>query len=266
MASPSFRQVKDEYWRLWQSMKVIPAKVPLIDRIAKRILKYKPRYQAVSKQTGVPWACIALIHQMECSGDWSLNIAQGDPWNKVSTHVPKGRGPFDSWEDAAVDALSIDGTDRVKQWGIERVCYELEKYNGFGSRNKGIHTPYLWSYSNHYTKGKYVADHVWDANAVSEQVGAMPLLSRMMALDPSITFGQVIPKPPDIEPMPEPKPKESKPAVQSKTVWASILAALTSLGGALTDWRVATVLVIGAIAAFVIWQRITKSDISGWFK
>jgi lysozyme family protein len=264
MAAPTFRQLKGEYAALWRSMTIAPSKLPAIDRIATKLIAAKPRYQSVAGQTGVPWAAIALIHQMECGGDWRLSIAQGDPWNRVSTHVPKGRGPFDSWEAAAIDALSIDGADRVKPWSVERLCYELEKYNGFGSRNKGIHTPYLWSFSNHYSRGKYVADHVWDGRAVSGQAGAMPLLKRMMALDPSIGFGQGPPAPPDVEPAPAPPP--AKPMVRSKTFWAQIVAVLTAVGGAVTDWRIAGVLVIGAIAAFVIFERARKPDMSGFFR
>jgi lysozyme family protein len=222
----SFAQLKPEYARLWQSMVVSPGKVATLDRIALRLIVAKDRYQAVSAKTGVPYPVIALIHQMECGQDWTANIAQGDPWNQVSTHVPKGRGPFKSWEAAAIDALSIDGTDQVKVWGVERLCYELEKYNGFGSRNKGINTPYLWSYSNHYTRGKYIADHVWDGNAVSGQAGAMPILIRMMALDSSITFAAAvppvvvpIPPPPDVPPVP---PKPASP-------WADFVTALLSM-------------------------------------
>ncbi len=215
MAVPVFANLKGEYGRLWAAMIVSPSKVSTLDHIAGKLIASKARYQAVSAKTGVPWAAIALIHQMECGQDWSLNIAQGDPWNRRSVHVPKGRGPFNSWEEAAVDALAIDGTDRVAAWGTERLCYELEKYNGFGSRNKGINTPYLWSYSNHYTRGKYIADHVWDGNAVSGQAGAMPILSRMMALDSSISFGQagapvappIVPQPVSVAPVPaQPSP------------------------------------------------------------
>src|SRR5438046_131278 len=65
----------------------------------------RARYQAVAARTGVPWAVIAVIHERECSQDWTGNLAQGDPWSKVSIHVPAGRGPFKSWEDAAIDAL-----------------------------------------------------------------------------------------------------------------------------------------------------------------
>src|SRR6185436_11441585 len=66
---------------------VKPDKRAALDRIAKKLIAGKPRYQAVADKTGVPWAAIALIHQMECGGDWSLNIAQGDPWNRRSVHA-----------------------------------------------------------------------------------------------------------------------------------------------------------------------------------
>jgi hypothetical protein len=55
----------------------------------------------------------------------------------------------------------------------------MERYNGFGYRPKGIHSPYLWSFSNHYTKGKFTADGHFDGDAVSKQIGAAVLLRRM---------------------------------------------------------------------------------------
>src|SRR5215213_5434820 len=74
MAAPTFRQLKDEYAALWHSMTVKPDNCAVLDRIANTLIAGKPRYQAVASKTGVPWAAIALIHQMECGGDWSLNI------------------------------------------------------------------------------------------------------------------------------------------------------------------------------------------------
>jgi lysozyme family protein len=41
-------------------------------------------------------------------------------------------------------------------------------------------TPYLWSFTNHYTKGKFVADGKFDANAVSKQCGAAAILKLML--------------------------------------------------------------------------------------
>jgi peptidoglycan hydrolase-like protein with peptidoglycan-binding domain len=42
-----------------------------------------------------------------------------------------------------------------------------------------VKSPYLWSFSNHYTKGKYVGDGRWSETAVSQQCGAMVLLKRL---------------------------------------------------------------------------------------
>jgi lysozyme family protein len=35
-----------------------------------------------------------VIHEREASQSWKANLAQGDPWNAVSIHIPRGRGPF----------------------------------------------------------------------------------------------------------------------------------------------------------------------------
>jgi hypothetical protein len=40
-------------------------------------------------------------------------------------------------------------------------------------------SPYLWSFSNQYSSGKYVADGRWSDTAVSKQAGAAVLLRRM---------------------------------------------------------------------------------------
>jgi len=79
------------------------------------------------------------------------------------------------------------------------------------------------------------------------------------------------PPPPDIEPEHQNNPSpaaidpETKPAVQSKTIWASIAGVIASIGGALTDWRVAAVIVAG-LFLFIIADRYLKLDIRGWFK
>lgn len=68
-------------------------------------------------------------------------------------------------------------------------------------------------------------------------------------------------------PTPEPTPKpEQKPAVKSKTIWSTIIGVLTSVGAAMTDWKVLAVLAGAVLIAFIIWERKGKPDISGWFK
>jgi lysozyme family protein len=153
-------------------------------------LDAKSRYQAVTAKTGVPWAAIAVIHERECSQDWTGSLAQGDSWNRVSVHVPAGRGPFDSWEDAAIDALRncTPYAARNKDWSIGGTLTVLEEYNGLGYASRGVPSPYVWSGTDQYRSGKYVRDGVYDPNAVDSQLGCAGLLMAMMALDRSIEF------------------------------------------------------------------------------
>jgi lysozyme family protein len=150
----------------------------------------KSTYQAVSAKTGVPWAVIAVIHERESSQDWTASLAQGDPWSRVSVHVPAGRGPFKSWEEAAVDALvdcapyAAHNTD----WSIGGALTKLEEYNGLGYASRGKPSPYIWSGTDQYVSGKYVRDGVYDPEAIDTQFGCAGLLLAMMALDSAITF------------------------------------------------------------------------------
>jgi lysozyme family protein len=104
----------------------------------------------------VPWFVIAVIHERECSQSWSRSIAQGDPWDKKSTHVPAGRGPFKSWENAAVDALvnCAPYAARNKDWSIGGILTLLEQYNGLGYASKGLPSPYVWSGTDIYVAGQ----------------------------------------------------------------------------------------------------------------
>lgn len=159
--------------------------------IAKNLVKAKARYQAVEKATGVPWFVIAVIHMRESSQNWAGSLAQGDPWNKVSVHVPAGRGPFNSWEEAAIDALVNCGpyAARNKDWSVGGTLALLERYNGLGYASKGVPSPYIWAGTNQYKAGKYVRDGVYDANHVDKQPGCAGMILAMMAIDPSIKLG-----------------------------------------------------------------------------
>lgn len=150
----------------------------------------KERYQAIEAETGVPWYFIAVAHQRESSQDWSRSLAQGDLWNKTSTHVPKGRGPFASFEDAAVDALvnCAPHAARNRDWSIGGLLTMLEQYNGLGYFNRGLPSPYIWSGTDQYLKGKYVADGKFDPNVVDKQLGCAGLILAMMQIDSSISF------------------------------------------------------------------------------
>lgn len=181
----------------------------------------KAHYQAVSAKTGVPWWVIAVIHMRESSQSWTSSLAQGDPWNRVSVHVPAGRGPFRSWEEAAIDALvnCSPYAARNTDWSVGGTLTLLESYNGLGYAAKGRPSPYVWAGTNQYTSGKYVKDGVYDPNYVDTQPGCANLIKTMMQLDPSIEFGgkQTAPSPP-----PAPTGLQSPKAQPS--LWARITA------------------------------------------
>jgi lysozyme family protein len=134
--------------------------------------------------SGVPWYFIACVHYLECSFSFKKHLHNGDPLTGYTVHVPAhrpkvGHAPPFTFEESAVDAIKLMKYDHVTNWSLPFILLKLEGYNGFGYNRKGIRTPYLWSYSNHYTKGKYVKDGVYDANAVSSQLGAAVILKRM---------------------------------------------------------------------------------------
>jgi lysozyme family protein len=170
----------------WNGMVIIPSLLPQVDAVAHRLVTpiAQARYEDVEKTTGVPANVIAVIHERESSQNWKCSLAQGDPWNQVSTHVPRGRGPFKSWEDAAVDALEncAPYASRWKDWSPGGTLTLLETYNGLGYANRHAPSPYIWASTNQYTKGKYVADGVYDPEAVDHQIGCAALLKRMKEL------------------------------------------------------------------------------------
>jgi lysozyme family protein len=173
----------------------------------------KGRYLAIARQAGMPdiaWVFIAVSHYRESSQNFSRSLAQGDRWDQVSVHVPAGRGPFKSFEDAAVDALvkCAPYAARLKDWSIGGMLTNLERFNGIGYAARGVPSAYVWSGTNQYERGKFVADGVYDPNKVDAQLGVAGLILTMMQLDPSITFDgpapQVQPKPIPINPTDKP--------------------------------------------------------------
>src|SRR5207248_2062642 len=87
-----------------------------------------------------------------------------------------------TWEESAEDAIRQKNLHTWTDWRISASLYKLEAYNGWGYRmhHSKVLSAYLWSYTNHYTKGKYASDGVWDANMVSGQAGAAAILRVMV--------------------------------------------------------------------------------------
>jgi lysozyme family protein len=181
-------KLRAEYQRLFDTCQPRADKVGEVQRLLDQFLAKSERYKNVSGPLNMPWQVIAVIHNMESSQNFDRHLHNGDPLTARTVHVPAGRPadgmpPF-TWEQSAADALRQRKLDRWEDWGISGILYQLEGYNGWGYRLYHPHvlSPYLWSYSNHYTSGKYVADGTWSDTAVSRQCGACVLLRRMAEL------------------------------------------------------------------------------------
>lgn len=151
--------------------------------------KYKEVADTLNKKHGstIPWQFIGVIHKLEGDCDFRTHLHNGDSLRRRTVNVPAGRPktgtpPF-GWVESAIDALEMRNIFHVDKWPMERICYELEGYNGWGYVYHDIPSPYLWSGSNIYTKGKYTSDGHWDSEHVSQQIGAMVILSRILQLD-----------------------------------------------------------------------------------
>lgn len=185
----------------WAHMQVNPYLAAHIDDIADHLIAAKPRYQDVATSTHVPWFIIAVIHEREAALSWLASLAQGDPWCKVSTHVPKGRGPFCSWNDSAIDALRNCAPFAAHwgDWSAGGSLALLEQYNGLGYAEGPFDkpsgkkyppqaSPYVWASTDQYQTGKYIADGHFDPEVIDRQTGCAALISRIMAKDPSVKF------------------------------------------------------------------------------
>lgn len=154
------------------------------------------RYLAVAKRLGAvmpenfAWI-LGAIHFKEASCNFAGVLHNGERiigTGKKTSIVPIGRGPFATWEDAAVDAIGIESSrwKKLIQGGadIGDVLYALERYNGTGyitGAGKAENSPYLWACSNvNDGFGKYVSDGKFDANAsTGSSAGAAVILKEL---------------------------------------------------------------------------------------
>lgn len=171
---PGYRGVVLKRWR---DCRLLDTRKKLhIDLAAKAVSFRSSHYDPVEKATGVPWYVIAAIDMREENFSHSSYLGNGQPLNKVTTIVPKGRGPFASWYEGAIDSLRLDGLDKTGHWDIVTALIELELYNGLGYKKRGLPSPYVWAGTTIQVAGKYVADGKFDSSAYDNQPGCAGLL------------------------------------------------------------------------------------------
>ncbi len=172
-----------DYQAKWNAMSV--TKPDEVYAAAKRIVANAEAYKEVEKETGVPWYFVGVLHMRECDNNMKGCLANGElivGTKRKTRLVPRGRGPYATFLESAVDALNLQGFAAVTDWSPAVCCYEGEAFNGFGYRAMGKPSPYVLGATQFYSHGKYVRDGVYSDKAVDPQLGIMPVMKRAIEL------------------------------------------------------------------------------------
>jgi lysozyme family protein len=162
-----------------------------IDKLIDRYRRTHKTYDAIQamRKNGVPARVVFALLYRESDNDMTRSPAQGDPLNHRSLHVPHGRipdkNPPYTFLQAAEDAYYAPELDHLdtKQWTeIGAILSNCELFNGPGYWKRGLVSPYNWSGTNQYSRGKFVADGKFDPMFVDRQMGAAAILKRMEQL------------------------------------------------------------------------------------
>ena len=204
------------YLNLWNKAIIDPGRKAELRVLGERFIAHRARYEVIQAQTGVPWWWIALAHERESDGDFDTYLGNGDrvigaaavQAGQKTTHVPRGRGPWATWEDGAVDALRYMGLDKIKDWSLPHALYQFERYNGFGYTSHAVNSPYVWSWTNLYTRGKFTSDGNWNGSFRDPQPGCAAMLKELIELIPDLLgkaasdMTDTVPTPPVTAPVP----------------------------------------------------------------
>ena len=178
-----FDDLKAGYEALFASCAIRPQWQGQVEWCRQMLLKHRVDYEAVAAQTGAPWWFVGIVHGMECSFKFTSHLHNGDPLSARTVQVPAGRPPIwdppNDWASSAIDAITYEGFAQQPDWSLARALYRFEGFNGYGYYARGINSPYLWSFSNQYEKGKFASDHEFAPDLVSKQCGAAVMLKTL---------------------------------------------------------------------------------------
>jgi lysozyme family protein len=176
-----YNDMKDHYTNLCKAAKIDDTRKAEIKGIATRINNNKDRYMEVQQKTNVPWFVIGALHYREANLNFLGHLHNGDNLLMLTVDVPADRPTQRPWPPAGESLRQIwtdSAVDAMKEipkfsgaWSMQRTCWVMEMYNGFGCFWHDINTPYLWNYTNNYTKGGYSSDNHFEPDYVSKQAG-----------------------------------------------------------------------------------------------
>lgn len=175
----------------WHRAELRPEWASRVNAAVRRYKDTRPRYAAIEgmRNPGVPARVIFVLHGRESTWSFKKHLHEGSPLTGRTRWVPKGRPrsgqpPF-TFEESAEDALyKLKDMENWNWSTLESMLQNIETYNGLGYQryHKDVPSPYLWSGTTIYTRGKYVADGRFSRLAVDKQIGCAAILKRMHQL------------------------------------------------------------------------------------
>ena len=184
-AAPAPDRLRAEYRRMFEACRVRPEFQGAVATNVGRLRQSRARYEKLSGDVQIPWYFVGIIHGLEASFSFMGHLHNGDVLTGRTRNVPRERPkvwlPPTDWEASAKDALDYDGFLGQSDWSLEMMLYRWEAYNGWGYRSTGRPpTPYLWSFSGHYSRGKFASDGRYDPQLRSQQCGAAVMLKELL--------------------------------------------------------------------------------------
>jgi lysozyme family protein len=142
----------------------------------------KARYQAVADAVHLPPELIAALHWRESTGDFGTYMHQGDPLGRRPRHHPTNIPTFYKWEDSAIHAfghkawLRDDLRLTENSTDLATLATYAEYYNGLGYYQRRIPSPYVFSGTDQYNRGKYVSDGKYSRRTRDGQLGVVTMI------------------------------------------------------------------------------------------
>jgi lysozyme family protein len=183
----TWETAKSKYDKILQTYKI--TKFHEAEATAIRIIPFLPIYREIFQQTNVPLAWLAAVNERESSSNFHTYFGNGDPLNRKTRDVPRGRGPFNTWAAGCLDALHQMGLAGLPNWTLDFFCYQSERYNGFGYEE--FHhelSPYVVGGTSLQTKGKYTTDGHFNPFVMDEQLGTLAIYSALIAQMPNLAL------------------------------------------------------------------------------
>lgn len=153
-----------------------PWKLQMLSDIMDAIEANLPRYLKVGRNLPLEledlWIIPALQYRENSKNypDFSKNMVNGEPINRITTLVPKGLGPWGTWELACVAAFKR--WRYSSSWAAWRWIQFSEEYNGIGNRYHNQESTYALSFTNHSDEmGKFIGDGKYSNTAQDKRPG-----------------------------------------------------------------------------------------------